>query len=115
MTKMLDKCALCRGTSRPIYGLARRCRNSAVFRRKAGLPLECAFGVPLNNLRIGDNLPTDARTKARPSRAECLWADRLSCCKVRCKHEVGRGLVFVNAHCREGACRYFVAAATHAR
>lgn len=80
----------------------RRCRSLLEMREANGLPEVCPFGLPIKAR------PTEPR-KAVHRTAECLWAVRLSCCKVQCTHEEGLGLTFVSAHCQPGRCRYYKA------
>lgn len=49
-------CDTCKGTRNP-----RQCRNSAAFRDAQYAPAECPYGIALNNLPIGDNLPKQRR------------------------------------------------------
>ena len=97
-------CSVCRGQRYP-----RQCRNSWHWRQGRDVPAVCPFGLPLNGLPIGDNAPAQRRTGPLPGkrRVDCAHADRLSCCRIRCTHREGKGLVLVNAHCCAEKCRYY--------
>jgi len=98
-------CAACRGKR-----YARRCRSLPQVRRAAHLPEVCPFGLEL--CAEPDVPKASAYVPKRRRRQGCAYADRVSCCKIRCRHEKGKGLVFVNAHCTPQRCRYYEIDAT---
>lgn len=105
-------CSMCRGRRYP-----RQCRNSRDWRKMQRAPLTCPFEVPLNHLAVGDNVPqmgTIAPEMGTARARDCAHAMRLTCCKLRCGHAAGKGLIVVNAHCRVENCRFYEARAEEA-
>jgi hypothetical protein len=77
-------CVQCGGKVYP-----RQCRNSEAWRGFHGIGHDCPYGVLVNNLPIGDNLPEDRQASAAAQRQDfpgdetCEWLFIVpnTCCK----------------------------------